>query len=132
MTRYMLDTNAVSHLIRGHSALTQRLLAVPMASVSISAITEGELRFGLAKRPRAVRLHQAVKEFLLCVEVLPWQSSTAQVYGVQRASMERQGRPLAALDMLIATHALAVDAVLVSNDRVFLQVTGLRVEDWTV
>ena len=132
MTRYMLDTNAVSHLIRGHPALTQRLLTVPMASVSISAITEGELRFGLAKRPQAVRLHQAVKEFLLCVEVLPWESATAQIYGVQRASMERQGRPLAALDLLIATHALAVDAVLVSNDRAFRQVTGLRVEDWAV
>lgn len=132
MTRYMLDTNAVSHLIKGHAAMTQRLLTVPMVSVNISAITEGELRFGLAKRPQAVRLRQAVEEFLLCVEVLPWESAIAQTYGVKRAGMERQGRPLGALDRLIAAHALAVEAVLVSNDRAFRQVAGLCVEDWMV
>jgi tRNA(fMet)-specific endonuclease VapC len=132
MTRYMLDTNIVSHLIKGHPEVARHLRAVPMASVCISSITEGELLFGLAKRPQATGLHNAVKEFLLCVEVLPWNSVTAQAYGTARAAMERQGRVLAPLDQLIAAHAMAAEAILVTNDQAFHQVDGLCIEDWTV
>ena len=53
MRRYMLDTNTVSHLLRAHPSVARRVVAVPMASLCISAITEGELLFGLAKRPSA-------------------------------------------------------------------------------
>ncbi|MHB9042929.1 PIN domain-containing protein [Acidithiobacillus sp.] len=132
MKRYMLDTNTVSHLLREHPVVTKRIVAVPMASLCISAITEGELLFGLAKRPVAKRLHVAVREFLRRVDVLPWDSSTAEHYGIVRADMERRGRILASLDLLIATHALSVDAVLVTNDRAFSQMADLKVEDWTV
>ncbi|MDA8115342.1 PIN domain-containing protein [Acidithiobacillus sp.] len=128
----MLDTNTVSHLLREHPVVTKRIVAVPMASLCISAITEGELLFGLAKRPVAKRLHVAVREFLRRVDVLPWDSSTAEHYGIVRADMERRGRILASLDLLIATHALSVDAVLVTNDRAFSQMADLKVEDWTV
>ena len=64
MKLYMLDTNTVSHLLREHPVVTKRIVAVPMASLCISAITEGELLFGLAKRPTAKRLHVAVRQFL--------------------------------------------------------------------
>ena len=70
--RYMLDTNTVSHIIKRHPQVIQHLLAVPMHTVCISAITAGELSFGLAKRPEAVALKAAVTEFLRRVEVLPW------------------------------------------------------------
>jgi len=127
--RCMLDTNTVSHLIKAHPAVTRRVLAAPMASLCISAITEGELLFGLAKRPEAKRLHAAVRELLLRLDVLPWNS--AEHYGMARAEMEAQGRILAPLDLLIAAHALSVGAVLVTNDRAFRQVGGLQLEDWT-
>ena len=65
MTRYMLDTNTVSHLIKKHPVVSRRVMDVPMASLCVSSITEGELLFGLAKRPDAKLLHKAVKEFLL-------------------------------------------------------------------
>lgn len=129
MKRCMLDTNTVSHLIKAHPAVTRRVLAAPMASLCISAITEGELLFGLAKRPEAKRLHAAVRELLLRLDVLPWNS--AEHYGMARAEMEAQGRILAPLDLLIAAHALSVGAVLVTNDRAFRQVGGLQLEDWT-
>jgi tRNA(fMet)-specific endonuclease VapC len=131
MTRYMLDTNTVSHLIREHPAVVRRLLAVPMAAVCISSVTEGELLFGLARRPEAKRLHTAVWEFLRRVDVLPWDSGVAQRYGAARAAMERQGKTLAPLDLLIAAHGLHAGAVVVSNDGAFAQVDGLRLEDWT-
>lgn len=132
MKRYLLDTNTVSHLIKGNPAVARRVVAVPMASLCISVITEGELLFGLAKRPDAKRLHLAVQEFLRRVDVLPWDSSCANHYGTVRADLERQGKILAPLDLLIAVHALRIGAVLVSNDRAFFQAADLSIEDWTI
>jgi tRNA(fMet)-specific endonuclease VapC len=129
--RYMLDTNIVSHLLKAHPAVVRRVTATPMASLCISAITEGELLFGLAKRPAAKQLHLAVREFLKRVDVLPWDSSVAEHYGTVRADMERQGKLLASLDMLIGAHALGLGAVLVTNDQASQRVNGLQVEDWT-
>lgn len=131
MIWYMLDTNTVSHLIKEHPAVVQRVVAAPMVSLCISAITEGELVLGLAKRPDARRLHLAVRELLRRVDVLPWNTSVAERYGRVRADMERDGKVLAPLDLLIATHALAVGAVLVTNDSAFGQVAELQLEDWT-
>jgi tRNA(fMet)-specific endonuclease VapC len=131
MKRYMLDTNTVSHLLRKHPAVAEHIVAVPMASLCISAITEGELLFGLAKHPDAKQLHLAVREFLRRIDVLPWESATAGCYGIARAELARHGKVLAPLDMLIAAHALSVRAVLVTNDRAFGQVAHLPVEDWT-
>ncbi|MDO8959410.1 MAG: type II toxin-antitoxin system VapC family toxin [Rhodocyclaceae bacterium] len=128
----MLDTNTASHLLREHPAVVRRIVAAPMASLCISAITEGELLFGLAKRPDTKRLHLAVREFLRRVDVLPWESATAECYGMVRADMARRGKVvLAPLDLLIAAHALSVGAVLVTNDRAFGQMADLHLEDWT-
>lgn len=131
MTQYMLDTNMVSRLLKKDTAAMQRAMAVPITSLCISAITEGELLFGLAKRPEATRLHAAVKEFLRCVDVLPWDNTVAAHYAQTRTSLERQGKTLAAMDLLIASHAQSLGAVLVTNDHAFRWVNGLRVEDWT-
>jgi len=129
--RYLLDTNIVSHLIKGHPVVSQHIVNMPMASLGISVITEAELYYGLAKRPEAKRFQLVVEEFLKRVDVLPWDSAIVKSYGFIRAEMERQGKSLAPLDMLIAAHALSVDAVLVTNDKAFYQVGGLTIEDWT-
>lgn len=131
MIQYMLDTNTVSHIINKHSNVVKNLVSVPITSVCISAITEGELLFGLAKRPEAKRLHFVVREFLKCVDVMPWDSETAERYGVVRAEMACKGKTLSPLDLLIATHALSIGAVLITNGQAFLQTDGLRIEDWT-
>ncbi|MDR2208407.1 MAG: type II toxin-antitoxin system VapC family toxin [Azoarcus sp.] len=127
----MLDTNTVSHLIKNHPVVSLRVTEVPMAALCISAITGGELMFGLAKMPDAKRLHQAVMELLRRVDVLPWDSAAMERYGNVRAGMEKQGRALGPLDMLIAAHALETDSVLVTNDAAFARVVDLTVEDWT-
>ena len=132
MKQFMLETNTISHLIKAHPTVARRVVDVPMASLCISAITEGELLFGLAKRPDAKRLHLAVRELLRRVDVLPWDRVVAERYGSARAVMARHGKILAPLDLLIATHALSVDAVLVTNDQSFRLVDDLKVEDWTI
>lgn len=129
----MLDTNIASFIIRGSSLpLKTRLLSVPMAQLCVSCVTQGELFYGLARKPGATALNAAVRELLLRLDVLPWDGAAAQHYGALRAALERQGTPLGNLDTMIAAHALAADAALVTNDRAFTRIEGLQVEDWTM
>jgi len=130
--RYLLDTNTVSYIIKGNiPRVRERLTKIPMAQVAISAVTEAELRFGIARRPEAARLKIAGEEFLLRVEVLPWDSEAAQHYAHVRAALEREGTTVGNLDLMIAAHALAAEAVLVTNDRAFHRIKQLKIEDWT-
>lgn len=131
--RYMLDTNTASYIIKGELAsIRKHLVKVPMASVCISAITEAELLRGLAKKPGAKQLALAVKEFLLRVEILSWDSHAASAYARLRTACEQEGKPLGTMDMLIAAHSVAVDAVLITNDKAFYNVEQhLMLEDWT-
>jgi tRNA(fMet)-specific endonuclease VapC len=129
--RYLLDTNTVSFIFKSNATVLRRLAGVSMAQLAISAVTEGEIRFGLARRPEATRLRQVADEFLLRVAILPWDSDAAQHYGHLRASLERDGQPLGNLDTMIAAHALAASAVLVTNDHAFSRIKKLKVEDWT-
>lgn len=128
---WMLDTNTVSHILKGHAVALKKLSMCPMESVCISAITEGELLFGLAKRPQATRLHKIVHEFLQRVDVCPWDTHVANVYGDLRASLEAEGKIVGSLDLLIAAHAVSLEATLVTNDAGFEKVSTLKRQDWT-
>jgi tRNA(fMet)-specific endonuclease VapC len=130
---YLLDTNIVSLALRGKSApIVSRLRAQARAKVAVSVITEMELRFGLAKHPSPARLKEAIDGFLEVVRVEALPENIAAVYGPLRADLERRGRPIGALDTIIAAHAIALGAVLVTNNgREFGRVAGLRVEDWS-
>ena|SRR5437879_3728186 len=130
--RYLLDTNTASYIIKGNiPRVRDRLLKIPMSEVGISVITEAELRFGVARLPQPAKLGIAVEEFLLRVEILPWDSDCAQHYAEIRVFLERAGEPMGNLDLMIAAQAVAVEAILVTNDRVFRRLKGLKVEDWT-
>jgi tRNA(fMet)-specific endonuclease VapC len=129
--RYLLDTNTASYVIKGNiPRVRERLLRVPVGHVSISAVTEAELRFGVARRPEAARLRVAVEEFLVRVDSMPWDSEAARHYALVRAALERDGTPMGNLDMMIAAHALALQAVLVTGDRSFRYVKQLKIDDW--
>jgi tRNA(fMet)-specific endonuclease VapC len=130
-TRYMLDTNIVSLLLREHPLVLGRVLATPMESLCISSITEGELLFGLANNPANSKLRQAVQELLRRVDSIAWDSVAARKYGEVRAHMQKLGKGIGNLDLLIASHAMAIDAILVSNDQAMFQVPNVKIEDWT-
>jgi tRNA(fMet)-specific endonuclease VapC len=129
--RYMLDTNTVSHFIKGMTNVRNRIIAVPMSTLVISAITEGELLFGVAKKADAKQLSLVVHEFLIHVDVLPWDSTAAACYGTLRNDLQKKGKVLGNLDLLIAAHALSLGITLITNDRAFTQADGLKVEDWS-
>lgn len=129
----MLDTNVASYIIKGaNDAVQKRLENVPMASLCISAVTQAELLRGVAKKPDAKQLPMVVNEFLLRVEILPWDSRAAEAYAALRTAIEKEGKPLGAMDMLIAAHAASSGAILVTNDKAFYNVRKhLSLEDWT-
>jgi tRNA(fMet)-specific endonuclease VapC len=133
MSAYLLDTNIASDIIKGNKpAVLQRLTALPMDDIAISAVTEAELLYGIARRGHPPALTARAREFLLRVDVLDWDRAAAGAYGDFRASCEAGGISLSPLDMMIAAHAVATGAVLVTRDKAFLHVpTGLSVEDWT-
>ena len=130
---YMLDTNTASYIIKGEPAvIREHLRNVPMANVCVSAIMEAELLRGIAKKPEAKHLPVAVKEFLLRVEILPWDSDAADAYAQLRTACENEGKPLGNMDMLIAAHSVAVGAVLITNDKAFYNVEHhLMLDDWS-
>jgi tRNA(fMet)-specific endonuclease VapC len=130
--RHLLDTNIVSHVIRGDEPyVRQRLAALPMGTAVISAVTEAELQYGLARRGHPAGLTQRVQAFLVRIDVLPWDTEAASAYGGLRAACEAAGVTLAPLDLMIAAHARAIGATLVTRDRAFLRVPeGLQVETW--
>jgi tRNA(fMet)-specific endonuclease VapC len=131
-TIYLLDTNTVSLALRGQAPhAVERLRATEHDDAAISVITAMELRFGLAKNP-ATRVRKVVEEFLDAIVVLPIDRTIEKGYGELRTNLEKQGRPIGALDTIIAAHALTLGAVLVTNNkREFRRVRGLRCEDWT-
>ena len=129
----MLDTNSVSCALKANPpSVREHLRRVPMAQVCVSSITEAELLFGLALKPEATKLAELVNQFLLGVNVLAWDSAAAKAYADLCAASWRRGRPLAAMDMLVAAHAFATGLTLVTSDRSFRSIRPrLRLADWS-
>ena len=130
---FMLDTNMASYVIKGHPPeVRARLAALPMESIVVSVVTQAELLYGLARKGHPVSFARLIHEFLLRVQIFPWDSDSATAYGDLRASCTASGITLGALDMMIAAHAVAAKATLVTHDQAFRLVPGdvLAVEDW--
>lgn len=114
----MLDTDTASYLIKGRSAVIEsRLAALAPSQVCISVLTRAELQYGLKRLPAGHRLHLAVREFLKLVQTLPWTYEAADRYAEIRHQLIASGQPIGEIDMMIAAHALAAGAVLVTNNR---------------
>ena len=131
MTRYMLDANIISNLVRNpQGKAAKRIAKAGEDRVCTSIIVAAELRYGCAKSG-STRLLRAVEEVLAEIEVLPFDITADAAYGGIRADLEAAGRPIGSNDLLIAAHAHAIDATIVTaNAAEFRRVRGLKVENW--
>lgn len=131
MTRYLLDTNILSDLIRNPQGKTaKRIAKVGESSVCTSIIAAAELRYGCAKSG-SPRLRKAVEDLLGEIDVLPFEAPADESYGAIRASLEAAGTPIGGNDLLIAAHAQALGATVVTaNTQEFKRVRGVKVENW--
>jgi len=129
--RFLLDTNTVSfHIRRSSPALQRHFHSMPADQVGLSVITEMEIRYGLARNP-GLRISPLVEEFLTGITILPLTSEAASYYARVRSHLDSLGKPIGPLDLLIASHALALDVTLVTtNLGEFRRVPELRCEDW--
>ena len=131
MALYMLDTNAVSAVMRGNPLMDDRLLKLDPADWCISAVTHSEICYGLALRPEATTLIRAVDAFLAVAKTLAWDAAAAATHGRLRAQLRQAGTPIGDFDEMIAAHALSAGAVLITdNERHFRRISGLPVENW--
>jgi tRNA(fMet)-specific endonuclease VapC len=133
MPAALLDTNAVSDLMRDHPKMKARV-ANPPGPLIINAIVRGEIRYGLDRLPAGKKrtdLEARAKVILASLGCEPITEQVAEAYGSIKASMERQGLNLQDNDLWIAATGLTLSAILVSRDQLFTNVPGLQVEDWT-
>lgn len=129
--RYLLDTNTCIYIInRRPPQVFAHFEGLRYGEVGVSSITGAELAFGVAKSGSA-RNRQALEKFLAPLELLPFDADAMHAYGPLRAELQRRGQPIGALDMLIAAHALALGAKLVTNNLdEFRRVPGLECDNW--
>jgi len=129
----MLDTDICIYLAKNkHPQVTARFERLKPEQPVMSAITYGELQYGANKSIERSRAVSQLAELIQYIPVESVTSSAAQAYGEIRAALEKQGRAIGNNDLWIAAHAMALDVTLATNnDREFLRVTGLSVENWT-
>ena len=131
---YVLDTNAVSALMKGSVAPIERLAAHPPAEVTIPQPVIAEIAYGIERLPRSGRRNALQHRFDLICSQIPcadWTDAVSQAYGRIKAALERRGTRIEDFDAAIAAHAVALDATLVTaNTEHMARVPGLRVEDW--
>ena len=129
--RYLLDTNVVSYLVRQpHGPLAKRIASLKPDSFAISVVVAAELQYEAQKRG-SKRLTNQLEAVLSAINVLPLEPPADRHYGTIRAELERIGQPIGQNDLLIAAHARALGATLVTNNlREFRRIPGLKAEDW--
>jgi len=132
MPRFMLETDICSCVIRGASAgLDAKIGDQPPGALCMSVVTRAELLYGLRRKRGARRLARVVGAFFERVPSLQWNDECAAHYADIRADLERHGRLIGNLDLMIAAHARAAELVLVTNnEKHFGHVPKLRLEAW--
>lgn len=131
MTRYLLDTNILSDLVRHpQGQIAQRIARVGEGAICTSIIVAAELRFGAAKR-RSERLTVQLERILAALDVQAFDAPADLAYGRLRVQLEAVGSPIGGNNMLIAAHALSTGRIIVTdNQREFERVADLQIENW--
>ncbi len=130
--KFMLDTDTCIYIIKQKfPEVLEHLEKHSPGEIGISAITLSELQYGVAKSQYIQKNRQALSEFLIPLEIVDFDERAAEAYGNIRTELEKEGKPIGSMDMLIASHALSLGVTLVtSNIREFKRVPKLKVVNW--
>ncbi len=132
MTVYLLDTDTASRLMRADRATVTAMRRSGATEIGISTVTQAELLYGARIRPDSPAIMAAARAFLARVIVHPWDVDAAEFHAAIRAAAKAQGRSAGTFDIMIAAHARALSATLVTSDKAIgsLGVEGLKVVGW--
>lgn len=129
---YMLDTNICSYILKKRPlSVLEKFKKVGAESLSISTIVLAELCYGASKHPSGNKIQADINDFASRLCVIGWSHQAARYYGDIRANLERAGMPIGNMDLMIAAHALSIEAILVTNNmRHFRSIPDLQLENW--
>ncbi|MEQ8959068.1 MAG: type II toxin-antitoxin system VapC family toxin [Coleofasciculus sp. C2-GNP5-27] len=132
--RFLLDTNICIYIIRQKPAnVLEKFQSLSPSDIGVSSITVAELEYGAYKSQRQEQNRAALSQFLMMLEILPFDAKATQTYGEMRAELEKMGIVIGAMDLLIASQALDRGITLVTNNvREFSRIPGLTWENWVV
>ena len=132
MTDFLLDTDTSSRLMRADRATVNAMRRSGATAIAISSVTQSELVFGARLRSDQPVIMAAVRAFLARMNVLAWDEDVAEFHAQIRANAQSQGRSAGTFDIMIAAHARAVGATLVTSDKAIgnLRIEGLAVVSW--
>ena len=134
--KYILDTNAVSALMKGEPRVLERLQRVAPVDVSMPQPVVAEIAYGIQRLPRSKRREALATRFELLkgeIQRATWSGEVSVAYGNIKATLERKGIRIEDFDVAVAAHAAAVGAVLITaNLKHMMRVPGLDIEDWSL
>jgi tRNA(fMet)-specific endonuclease VapC len=130
--RFLLDTSICIYIIKQKPAkVLERFQDVDTSEVGISSITVAELEYGVYKSQRQAQNQAALTQFLNPFTVIPFDTRATQIYGQIRSTLERQGIVIGSMDMLIASQAISLGLILVTNNsRELSRIPDLALENW--
>lgn len=130
--KYLIDTNICIYIMNNHPPkVLEKFKELRVGDVGVSSITVSVLHYGACKSNRVKKNIQRLEEFLSPFEILSYDDNAARFYGLVRSQLEKKGKVIGHLDLLIAAHALSEKLILISNNtKEFSRVKSLRVENW--
>ena len=130
--KYLIDTNICIYIMNKRPvAVIEKFKQFEISEIGISTITVSELQYGAAKSTYRKKNEVRLEEFLAPLKILSYDQTAARVYGDIRFQLEKHGKPIGPLDLLIAAHAVSQNLVLVTNNiKEFNRIKELKVENW--
>ena len=131
--KYLIDTNICIYIMNNRPVdVIKKFKQFNPGEIGISTITVSELQYGVAKSTYRNENQHRLDEFLAPLEILAYNEIAARTYGDIRFQLEKHGKPIEPLDLLIAAHALSQNLIIVTNnDKEFKRIKNLEVENWT-
>ena len=128
---YLLDTDTVIYILKGHPTVEQNLQSHPHDPVKLCVITLMELYYGAYKSQKVTSNVAKIRTLENSMEILPVGQEVVEIFGMEKAKLEHRGTPLEDFDLVLGCCALAHNLTLVTNNlKHFKKIESLRVVNW--